>query len=194
MEPSYKRFGARMAMAFVWLESIVTPGVRRATSPISLTPFNSIVSLVSTLRLMGTLLRDSSRRVAVTVTSAITPVSAGDSGVAAASAALAVAEIAQSVSAAASCSAPPTLRDDARALLADRMTSPRFGVHSTPWFALLPLCRGSSRNDTGVTAAEQCHWGLPDVSVSFARQQATDTAAGMRGAIRKSIIDKLTSR
>ena len=56
-------------MAFVWLASNATPGVNRATSAKSLMPFMSRDSFVSTLRLTGTLLSDSSRRVAVTTTS-----------------------------------------------------------------------------------------------------------------------------
>src|ERR1022692_4949630 len=47
------------------------PGVKRTRSVMSLTPFWSIVSCEKALTLIGTLLKDSSRRVAVTVISAI---------------------------------------------------------------------------------------------------------------------------
>ncbi len=50
----------RIEMAFVPALSMVTPGVKRATSWKSLMPRLSMVSWVSAVTLMGTLLRASS--------------------------------------------------------------------------------------------------------------------------------------
>ena len=59
----------RMEIALVPELSIVTPGVKRATSWKSLMPSWSIDSCVSAVTLIGTLLSASSWRVAVTTTS-----------------------------------------------------------------------------------------------------------------------------
>ena len=58
-----------MEMLLVPELSKFTPGVKRATSEKSLTPRSSRLSCVSAVTLMGTLLRLSARRVAVTMTS-----------------------------------------------------------------------------------------------------------------------------
>ena len=60
----------RMEMLLVPELSKFTPGVKRATSEKSLMPRSSSASWVSAVTLIGTLERLSSRRVAVTVTSA----------------------------------------------------------------------------------------------------------------------------
>ena len=59
----------RIEMALVAELSIDTPGVKRATSRKSLMPLSSISAWVSAVTETGTLLRDSSRRVAVTTIS-----------------------------------------------------------------------------------------------------------------------------
>ena len=58
-----------MEMLLVPELSKFTPGVKRATSEKSLTPRSSRLSCVRAVTLMGTLLRLSARRVAVTMTS-----------------------------------------------------------------------------------------------------------------------------
>src|SRR4029077_11037845 len=63
----------RIEMALVPELSMLTPGVKRTMSWKSLMPLLSISSCVSAVTLIGTLLRDSSRRVAVTTTSCSPP-------------------------------------------------------------------------------------------------------------------------
>src|SRR5262249_23578047 len=78
----------RIEIALVPELSMVTPGVKRTMSLMSLMPRRSIASWVSAVTLIGTLLSSSSRRVAVTTTScsksprgaAPPPVVAGASG------------------------------------------------------------------------------------------------------------------
>src|ERR1700734_982932 len=59
----------RIEMALVPELSMLTPGVKRAMSWKSLMPRSSIASCVSAVTLIGTLLKDSSWRVAVTTIS-----------------------------------------------------------------------------------------------------------------------------
>ena len=59
----------RIEMALVPEVSMLTPGVKRTMSWKSLMPLRSMSSWVSAVTLMGTLLRASSWRVAVTTTS-----------------------------------------------------------------------------------------------------------------------------
>ena len=77
-----------MEMELVPLESIDTPGVNLAISVKSLTPFRSMVSCDMAVALMGTLLRASAWRVAVTMISwSVPPLDWAASGAASAGAA-----------------------------------------------------------------------------------------------------------
>ena len=77
----------RIAMLLVPVLSMLIPGVKRATSRMSLMPRTSIASWVKAVTLKGTLERLSSWRVAVTTISCSGPASAGASAAAGAAAA-----------------------------------------------------------------------------------------------------------